>query len=108
MTSIYDRERRAIQNWHQFGIHVHLLRSVGLNLNEAKYRQQRFQGRDEIKKAWFEGQYVILPNTTWYRLWDILKSVGYMISLYTLAYDAAFQFESGTKTESFEQLIDVI
>lgn len=51
---------------------------------------------------------MILPNTTWYRLWDIFKSVGYMISLYTLAYDAAFQFDSGTKTEGFEQLIDVI
>lgn len=67
------------------------------------------QTSEETKKrAWYEGQYVISPVTIWYRLWDIFKSVLYMISLYTLAYDAAFKFESGLQTAGFEMFIDLV
>jgi hypothetical protein len=87
-----------------------MLRSIGFKLVDKESRSSRQIERmgETEKKAWYEGQYVISPNSTWYQLWDMTKSIGYMISLYTLAYDAAFMFESGTKTETFERLIDMI
>jgi hypothetical protein len=46
---------------------------------------------DPVKKKWYEsGSYIIMPNTNWYLVWDVTKSILYMISLYTLAFAAAF------------------
>ena len=109
MTKIYERQNKAIKNWQNFGTYVHMLRSVGFNLVDRTQRQMWDQTADEkTKRAWYEGMYVISPTTIYYRLWDIFKSVLYMTSLYTLAYDAAFFFESGIQTAGFEMFIDLI
>lgn len=107
MTSIYARQNKAIKNWQKFGNYVHMLRSVGFNLVDRSQRQFSDLVVDQ-KRAWYEGQLVISPVTVWYRLWDIFKSIMYMISLYTLAYDAAFIFESGLQTAGFEMFIDLV
>lgn len=49
-----------------------------------------------------------MPNTTWYLIWDVVKSGMYMISLYTLAYSAAFHFEGENSAHEFELIVDLV
>lgn len=49
-----------------------------------------------------------MPNTNWYLVWDVFKSIMYMISLYTLAYSAAFRFQGENSASDFEFVVDLI
>lgn len=87
---------------------VHLIRSIGFNIVDHDYKMEDIH-KDALKKSWYEsGVYVIMPNTIYYLIWDVTKSVMYMISLYTLAYSAAFKFEGPNSFETFEFVVDII
>jgi hypothetical protein len=51
---------------------------------------------------------VIQPNTIWYMVWDVTKSIMYMISLYTLAYAAAFKYKGDDSAANFEFIVDLV
>ena len=51
---------------------------------------------------------MIQPNTIWYMVWDVTKSIMYMISLYTLAYAAAFKYEGDDSAANFELIVDLV
>lgn len=72
---------------------MHIIRSVGFNIVDVDYSAKKETDTTSKKQSWFEsGTYIIMPESLWYLIWDVSKSVFYMISLYTLAYAAAFQF----------------
>lgn len=51
---------------------------------------------------------MLKPNTLWYMIWDVVKSVLYMVSLYTLAYAAGFKFQGKNDVETFEFVVDLV
>lgn len=108
MDAIHVRQKIAIQNWKKIGIRVIVLRSLAFNIVDP---ESTFEGKDKdvIKKSWYEsGAYVIKPSSIWYMVWDVTKSVMYMISLYTLAYAAAFKYQSDDSAADFEFVVDLI
>lgn len=85
-----------------------VLRSLAFNIVDPEMNFDQ-QTTETVKKAWYEsGAYVIRPNTIWYMIWDVVKSVLYMISLYTLAYAAAFKFQGPNDYEDFEFVVDLV
>jgi hypothetical protein len=108
MEKLYTRQKNAIKNWHKIATRVHIIRSIGFNIIDVDYSAE-FQADRTIKKAWYEsGSYIIMPDTIWYLIWDVVKSCMYMISLYTLAYSAAFKFEGENSFEVFELVVDLV
>lgn len=85
-----------------------MIRSICFNIADVDFSDQQ-QPTKIIKKKWYEsGALIIMPNTTWYLIWDVVKSGMYMISLYTLAYSAAFHFEGENSASDFELMVDLI
>lgn len=66
-----------------------MIRSICFNIVDVVYKEENIS--DPVKKKWYEsGSFIIMPNTNWYLVWDVTKSILYMISLYTLAFAGAF------------------
>jgi hypothetical protein len=108
MKLISERHKIAIQNWQKIGIRVIVLRSLAFNIVDPETIPGENEP-DQPKSKWYEsGTYVIKPNTIYYLIWDVTKSVLYMVSIYTLAFAAAFKFEGDNGAESFEFFVDLI
>ena len=107
MDNKYKKQGRAIKNWHKIVTRVHVIRSICFNIVDVDFSGEPVN--DPVKKKWYEsGSYIIMPNTNWYLVWDVNKSILYMISLYTLAFAAAFQFKGENEAATFELLVDVV
>jgi hypothetical protein len=71
-------------------------------MNDEKnlfYHDEVVETEEEETKflPWYiEGTFTLLPNTRWFKVWLICKSLLYLFDLYILTYQIAFDYDQGS------------
>ena len=85
-------------------------------LKLTKHKPDECQGSDieqeeqaPLKLYWVNtGNFIILPNTIYFKMWLLCKSIIYLIDLYEMSYNAGNLYEYAQDYKIFSLIVDSV
>lgn len=113
MEELYTRRANARKNWRELHIRIIILNQMCREQRAMIIRaNEKLAIENEKKLAMMKKRCdipVIMPDSYKFMIWDVLKSMLYLTSIYSLTYLAAFSFQNKSNFfGNFDFAVDIV